>query len=60
MVLQIQSLKTDTGEEDQPGTFTVPIIIPPFTRVLCEGVSSLNNDNWKIAQTIVGRVYGEE
>jgi len=58
--ISIQSLKTDTGEEDQPGTFTVPIIIPPFTQVLCEGVSSLDNSNWTIAQTIVGRVYGVE
>jgi len=53
----IQSLKTDTGEEDQPGTFTVPIIIPSYTIVTCEGVSGLNNPNWVISQTLTGRIY---
>jgi len=53
----IQSLKTDTGEEDQPGTFTVPIIIPSYTQVVCEGVSSLDNENWVISQTLTGRIY---
>jgi len=53
----IQSLKTDTGEEDQPGTFTIPIIIPSYTIVKCEGVSGLNNVNWVISQTLIGRIY---
>ena len=54
---KIQSLKTDTGEEDQPGTFTVPIIIPSYTVVVCEGVCTLNNVNWLISQTLTGRIY---
>lgn len=53
----IQSIKTDTGTEDQPGTFTVPILIPSFTQVVCQGVSTTNNDNWVISQTLVGRIY---
>jgi len=56
--LSIQSLKTETQEEDQPGSYTLPILIPPNTEVLCEGVSSLNNGNWTISQVIIGRVYG--
>lgn len=53
----IQSLRTDTAEEDQPGLFTVPIIIPSYTIVVCEGVSSLDNGNWVISQTLTGRIY---
>lgn len=53
----IQSLKTETGEEDQPGTFTVPIIIPSYTQVVCQGVSATNNADWKISQNIIGRIY---
>ena len=53
----IQSLKTETHEEDQPGSFTVPIIIPSYTIVVCEGVSSLDNANWVISQTLTGRIY---
>jgi len=53
----IQSLKTETDQEDQPGTFTVPIIIPSYTVVLCEAVSSMNNAGWKLSQNITGRIY---
>jgi len=53
----IQSLKTETDKETQPGTFTVPIIIPSYTQVVCEGVSATNNANWQISQTITGRIY---
>jgi len=53
----IQSLKTETQEEDQPSTFTVPIIIPAYTVVVCQGVSSLNNASWVISQNIIGRIY---
>jgi len=58
--LSIQSLKTETGTENQPGTYTVPILIPPNSEVLCQGVSSLDNSNWTISQVIIGRVYGAE
>jgi len=53
----IQSLKTETQEEDQPCTLTVPIIIPSYTIVVCEGVSSFNNSNWVISQSLTGRIY---
>jgi len=53
----IQSLKTETDKETQPGTFTVPIIIPSYTVVLCEGVSATNNADWKISQSLIGRIY---
>ena len=53
----IQSLKTETGEEDQPGTFTIPIIIPSYTVVVCQGVSSQNHGDWYISQSLIGRIY---
>ena len=55
--ITIQSLKTETGEEDQPGNFTVPIIIPAYTVVVCQGVSSQNHNDWTISQNLTGRIY---
>lgn len=53
----IQSLKTDTQQEDSPTLYTVPILIPPYTEVVCKAASSLNNNSWVISQSIVGRIY---
>ena len=53
----IQSLKTDTQQEDSPTLYTVPIIIPPYTEVVCQAVSSLNTNSWVISQNIIGRIY---
>jgi len=53
----IQSLKTDTQQEDSPTLYTIPILIPPRTVVVCEGVSSLDTNSWLISQSIVGRIY---
>ena len=53
----IQSLKTDTQQEDSPTLYTVPIVIPPYTEVVCQAASSLNNNSWRISQTIIGRIY---
>jgi len=53
----IQSLKTDTQQEDSPTLYTIPILIPPYTHVICQGVSSLDTNSWLISQTITGRIY---
>jgi len=53
----IQTLKTDTQQEDSPTLYTVPIIIPPYTEVVCQAASSLNNNSWVISQSIIGRIY---
>lgn len=55
--LLIHIIKTETGEEDQPGSYTIPVLIPPFSTVLCQGVSSLDNINWVISQSIIGAVH---
>jgi len=53
----IQSLKTDTQQEDSPTLYTVPILIPPYTEVICKAVSSLNNNSWVLSQSIMGKLY---
>jgi len=61
--LGIQTLKTDSAsypQEDSPTNYTIPILIPPNSEVLCQGVSTINNANWTISQVIIGRVYGAE
>ena len=53
----IQSLKTDTQHEQSPTLYTVPILIPAYTEVVCQGVSELNNNSWVISQSLIGRIY---
>ena len=53
----IQSIKTDTQHEDSPTLYTVPIIIPSYTKVVCQGVSSVNSNSWAISQALTGRIY---
>ena len=55
--ITIQSIKTETHQEDSPTLYTVPILIPPRTDVACQGVSALNSNSWVISQTIIGRIY---
>ena len=55
--ITIQSLKTDTHHEQMPTTETVPILIPPRTDVICQGVSEINSNSWVISQVIIGRIY---
>jgi len=53
----VMSLKTDTGEEDQPQNLTVPILIPPFTKVEVLAACTVNNANWLVSNTLIGRIY---
>jgi len=51
------SLKTDTGEEDMPTSLTVPVIIPPLTKVEVSANCTVDNDNWLVSNSLIGRVY---
>jgi hypothetical protein len=55
----VMSLRTDTQSQqiESPQSMTVPIIIPPFTLVEALAVSEVNNDNWLVSNTLVGRIY---
>jgi len=53
----VMSLRTDTGEEDMPQSFVSPIIIPPLTRVEVLANCTVNNSNWLVSNTLIGRVY---
>jgi len=53
----VMSLKTDTAEEDNPQQMTVPIIIPPLTKVEAAADCTVNNANWMVSNTLTGRIY---
>jgi len=53
----VMSLRTDTDEEDSPGALTVPIIIPPLTRVEVKAACGVNDDDWLVSNTLIGRIY---
>jgi len=53
----VMSLKTDTGEEDMPTSLVVPVIIPPLTKVEVLADCTVNNANWLVSNTLIGRVY---
>jgi hypothetical protein len=50
-------LKADTTTEDQPTDNTMPIIIPPFTNVTVEVISTGSTSGYLTSVSIVGRVY---
>ena len=53
----LQSLRTETTEEDMPSSDTIPIIIPPHTKVTVEGISAKNDANWSFSTALHGRIY---
>jgi hypothetical protein len=55
----VMSLRTDTQSQqvESPQSMTVPILIPPFTKVEAAAVCEINNDNWLVSNTLVGRIY---
>ena len=55
----VMSLKTDTGEEDMPTKLTVPVIIPSYTQVQASADCTINNGNWLVSNTLIGRIYRE-
>jgi len=53
----VASMKTDTVEEDQPGTVYNDIIIPPYTKVELTCRSDTSTADRLTSAAITGRVY---
>ena len=53
----IAFLKTDSAQEDNPNEVTMPLLIPPFTLVKVEIVSSADSSADLITTSLAGRVY---
>jgi len=53
----VASMKTDTSEEDQPGTIYNEIIIPPFTKVELTCTSNAATADRLTSALITGRIY---
>ena len=52
-------LKTETGAEDMPTEVTVPILIPAYTEVLVEVISSGSTAGFFTSVNMIGRIYRE-
>jgi hypothetical protein len=53
----LQGLRTETNEEDMPSSDTIPVIIPPHTKVTVKGISAKNDANWGFSTALHGRIY---
>ena len=53
------NLKVDTGAEDMPTEMTVPLLIPAYTEVLVEVVSTASTSEFYTSVNIIGRIYRE-
>jgi len=58
--LAIFNVKMNPAGEGMPGDTTIPIIIPPLTRVVVKAKSTATSANYKTSCVMVGRVYGAE
>ena len=52
-------LKVETGAEDMPTEVTVPILIPAYTEVLVEVISSGSTAGFFTSVNMIGRIYRE-
>jgi hypothetical protein len=52
--------KLDGGQEDQPPTVKIPILLPPFTKVEVQYHGSVNSSDYPTFLRFTGRVYGAE
>jgi len=52
-------LKNDTETEDQPTDNTMPIIIPPYTNVKVEVITTGTTAGYLTSVLITGRIYGK-
>ena len=50
-------LKVDTATENMPTELVVPILIPPYTQVLVEVISSGSTADFDTSVNIIGRIY---
>jgi len=53
----LMSLRTEGNNENSPLTYTIPIIIPAYTKVEVSAVSATNNNLWEVSNTLTGRIY---
>ena len=51
------NLKVDTAVEDMPTETTVPLLIPAYTEVLVEVVSTATTAGYFTSVNIIGRIY---
>jgi len=49
--------KLDGGQEDQPPTVKIPILLPPFTKVEVQYHGSVNSSDYPTFLRFTGRVY---
>jgi len=54
----IAVIKTETATEDMPQSDDIRVLIPPFTTVLVDVLSSSTSGGFKTSVTLTGRVYG--
>jgi len=53
----IATIKTDSINEDQPSSVSMPLLIPPFTEVIMQCIASANEANMQASIVLVGRIY---
>jgi len=53
----VMSLRTEGNNEQSPHNYTVPVIIPAYTKVEVSAVSATNNELWMVSNTLTGRIY---
>jgi len=51
-------IKLESGKEGMPTTATIPLMVPPDTKVVIS--ISAESANWYSSASFVGRVYGAE
>jgi len=55
--ISVSLTKLDGGQEDQPPTVKVPILLPPFTKVDVQYKGSVNSSDYPTFLRFTGRVY---
>ena len=51
-------VKTEGNNEDMPNTFTIPFILPPFSKVEITADSQYSSAGYYTSVHLTGRVYG--
>jgi len=49
--------KTETNEEDMPGTLVIPLLIPPYTSIKVTALTSNTNADFLNSCSIIGKLY---
>ena len=56
--VRIAGYATDGGVGDSQQNNYIPLIIPPFTKVVCTGTNNSSNNDIPLTCTMIGEVYG--